>query len=131
MNPKFIAKMEKRSWISESSRAITAENGTILYYEGSGIDITERKKAQETLQKSAEEYRYLTNASLDGFWQIDSDGKLLDVNKSCCQMSGYNREELLDLQLKDLQAAESEEQMIQHFALIKKKGHERFEPAPP
>lgn len=39
-------------WICENARAVHSEDGTLLYYEGFVTDITRRKLAEESLQKS-------------------------------------------------------------------------------
>jgi PAS domain S-box-containing protein len=42
-------------WISEKARAVQDEHGAVLYYEGAVEDITERKRAAETLKKAHHE----------------------------------------------------------------------------
>ncbi len=42
-------------WISESARAVRDKNGVLLYYEGTIEDITERKRAEEALQRAHDE----------------------------------------------------------------------------
>jgi PAS domain S-box-containing protein len=42
-------------WISENARAVHDDVGNLLYYEGTVEDITERKHAQEALQRANEE----------------------------------------------------------------------------
>ncbi|MBD1903142.1 PAS domain S-box protein [Trichocoleus sp. DQ-A3] len=39
-------------WVSENTRAICDANGTLLYYEGTIIDITERKQIEQSLRAS-------------------------------------------------------------------------------
>jgi PAS domain S-box-containing protein len=39
-------------WVSENTRAICDANGTSLYYEGTTIDITERKQIEQSLRAS-------------------------------------------------------------------------------
>lgn len=39
-------------WISENARAVRDDKGTLLYYQGSAIDISERKMAQESAQRA-------------------------------------------------------------------------------
>ncbi|BBP00693.1 bifunctional diguanylate cyclase/phosphodiesterase [Sulfuriferula nivalis] len=40
-------------WISENARAVTNENGEVEFYEGTVVDITERKNHEEALQHQA------------------------------------------------------------------------------
>ena len=47
-------------------------------------------------------YRSIVDTSLDGFWAVNHQGRLLDVNKTYCIQSGYSREELLDMSICDL-----------------------------
>lgn len=42
-------------WISENARAVRDESGTVLYYEGTVIDITARKLAEESQRQAREE----------------------------------------------------------------------------
>ncbi|PTY01492.1 hypothetical protein DB346_12120 [Verrucomicrobia bacterium LW23] len=41
-------------WISETSRAVRDEDGTLLYYEGTVQDVTDRKKADDELRRAKE-----------------------------------------------------------------------------
>jgi DNA repair protein RadC len=82
-------------------------------------DITERKKSEEK-QKITE------NTSLDGFWIADGEGRLLEVNDSCCKMLGYTREELLKISVQDIDAVESPEDTIQHIKKIREQGFDFF-----
>lgn len=45
-------------WISEKARAVYDEEGTVVCYEGSVEDITERKHAEETLRRVTEELEH-------------------------------------------------------------------------
>jgi PAS domain S-box-containing protein len=46
-------------WVSENVRAVRDQNGTVIYYEGTLEDITERKRADDALRKSEAKYRKL------------------------------------------------------------------------
>ncbi len=39
-------------WISENARAVRSQRGNILYYEGTVVDITERKRSEEALRQA-------------------------------------------------------------------------------
>jgi PAS domain S-box-containing protein len=90
-------------------------------------DITEHKRAEEALQKSAEEYQYIINTSLDGFSRLDQAGRFIDVNNSYCQMLGYSRGELLNMNIRDVEAIQSEAKTARRMKRIVENGNDLFE----
>jgi adenylate cyclase len=48
-----------RIWISEDARAVKDPNGTLLYYEGSVRDISERRQAEEELRRARRDTEHL------------------------------------------------------------------------
>jgi PAS domain S-box-containing protein len=84
------------------------------------MDITERKKQferDETILKTC----------IDGFWVIDTQGKILEVNDAYCRMLGYSRDELLTMSIQDVEVVETPEETLQHIREITDKGFDRFE----
>ncbi|HSV91967.1 MAG TPA: PAS domain S-box protein, partial [Desulfobacterales bacterium] len=69
----------------------------------------------------------LVNTSMDGYLRVDADGRLLETNDAYCLMTGYSREELMTLSVRDLEDAETEEQTARHLAAIRERGADRFE----
>ena len=57
----------------------------------------ERQQVEETLAKSEERYRRLTENIRDMIWITDADGKILYVNRSVEQICGYLPEEAIGL----------------------------------
>jgi len=90
-------------------------------------DISERKKMHAALDEKERMYSTLLKTSADGFWQADSQGKLIEVNEAYIKRSGYNREELLNMRIPDLEANESPEETKRHIEKIIRTGHDRFE----
>jgi PAS domain S-box-containing protein len=83
-------------WISENARAVRDRNGTILYYEGTIQDITERKRAEEALRESEEKYRAFVETTNEWIWAIDNGGRITYSNPTVAHLLGFRPEELLD-----------------------------------
>lgn len=83
-------------------------------------DITERKRAAERSQM-------ILNTALDGFWIVDLQGRILEVNDAYCQLTGYSRGELLLMSVADVEAVESAEEVRAHIQRVIEAGSGRFE----
>ena len=59
-----------------------------------GRDISERKRAEERLRASEEQYRAIFNAAADALVLRDCDARIVDVNPA--MMSGYTRDEVIN-----------------------------------
>jgi len=63
--------------------------GKPAYLAGFTVDITERKKAEEALQKNLTLYRGLIETTDTGFVIIDQEGNVLDANQEYVRLSGH------------------------------------------
>lgn len=59
----------------------------------------ERLRALEKISESEERYRGIVDQSVAGFAETDLSGRFTTVNGRFCEITGYSREELLDLTL--------------------------------
>jgi len=71
------------------------ENGEMIGTVGSGRDITERKRAEEQLQKSEERFRNLYDDAPVGYFEYDLRGNITRVNHTELKMLGYTAEEMI------------------------------------
>ncbi|HEY9605820.1 MAG TPA: PAS domain S-box protein, partial [Allocoleopsis sp.] len=69
-------------WISENTRAVRDSTGVLLYYEGSVVDITERKIAEDRLQQSEQKLRQVLDLVPHFIFAKDKDGKFILVNRA-------------------------------------------------
>jgi PAS domain S-box-containing protein len=69
---------------------------------GSMMDITERKRTEEQLRDSEERYRSLIEQASDAIMITDQKGNFIDINSSFCNMFGYIKNELLQLNIRAL-----------------------------
>ncbi len=78
----------------------TDVDGSTLILE-MGIDITERKRAEEALREASLYNRSLIEASLDPFLTIDKQGKVTDVNSATELVTGVPRDQLVGSDFSD------------------------------
>lgn len=65
-------------------------------------DITDYKQAEEALRQNEQRLRTILQTALDGFFVLDRQWRLSDVNDAYCAMSGYSRAELLEMRITDI-----------------------------
>lgn len=110
---------EVRPW----SRADGEIGGIVIFTE----DVSARKLAELALAESEAQYRAVIETAADGFWIVDTEGKLCATNEAYSRRSGYTREELLGMPITVLEAQESPEETAQHVARVRQRGNDRFE----
>ncbi len=69
---------------------MNSEGGIVQGGVGIIEDVTEQKKAQETLRQSEEKYRSLIENAQEGVYQTSPDGKFMTVNNGFARILGYN-----------------------------------------
>jgi len=67
-------------------------------------DITDRKRAEESLRESEEKYRGLFDESIAAVYLFDEKKNFLDSNQAGFDLLGYPREELLNMSIPDVDA---------------------------
>ncbi|HEY9725326.1 MAG TPA: PAS domain S-box protein, partial [Chroococcales cyanobacterium] len=77
---------------------------------GIGVDVTERKQAQEALQESEARFRVMFNQAAVGIALVTLDGQFIQVNPALCNITGYSHYELLVLTIQAI--SHSEDQQI-------------------
>jgi len=91
--------LDQYFWITD--RIIKWPDGRLVRFE-LAINITERKKAEEKLKESEERYRTLFDASSDAVYLETIEGEIIDCNEAACKMLGYDRDELIGLNVADI-----------------------------
>ncbi len=95
------------------------------------VDITERKKMEETLKTSETRYRRLFEAAQDGILILNAEtGQIVDVNPFLLEMLGYSHEELLGKKLWEIGTFRDIEASKATSSELKSKGYVRYHDLP-
>ncbi|MBP7585088.1 MAG: PAS domain S-box protein [Spirochaetes bacterium] len=95
-------------WILLISRAVTDTTGTLAVYEGSTVDITGMKKAEESCLASERKYLTIFEEAAEGILIADQETKIfLYANPRMCAMLGYSADELKRLGVNDIHPADA------------------------
>jgi formate hydrogenlyase transcriptional activator len=95
------------------------------------VDMTERKKMEETLKISETRYRRLFEAAQDGVLILDAEtGQIVDVNPFLLEMLGYSHEELLGKKLWEIGTFRDIEASKATSLELKRKGYVRYHDLP-
>ena len=80
-------------------------------------DISERKQSEALLEESESRYRQLFENAPAGIYEVDlTTGRMLSVNDSMCEYTGYTKDELLTMNTLDLLTEESQKIFIGRMA---------------
>jgi len=109
--------------ISSTMSPIIDNDGNIIGVSNIIRDISKHKQA--TL--ASRRYKMVIDVARDGFWEVDLDGNILDVNQAYADMSGYSINELLNMHIEQLEAAQDAAEIQAHIAKILAQGHDLFE----
>jgi len=75
-------------------RPVFKENGELDYFFGVGIDITERKQAEEALKESEKKYRTIFETTGTATVIIEEDTTISLANTEFARLCGYSKEEI-------------------------------------
>ena len=85
------------------------------------------REAEDAVREGEQLLNLFLQSGLDGFYVVDMQGRLLQVNDAYCAMSGYTRQELLQMRVADVESVESEQEVVAHMQRIMRQGMDRFE----
>ena len=102
-------------WTSVMCSAVRDEAGKFLYGVRIFQDITENKRAADALAESEQRLAATYENAGAAISEIDAQGRLLRVNETACEITGYSREELLKLTIFDVTHPDDRDSDVQSF----------------
>ena len=86
-----------------------------------------KHQAETRFRDRQEELMTILGTAMDGYWLADAEGRFLEVNDAYCQVTGYNREELLRMAIRDVEPDETPAEIAANIERIMELGSARFE----
>jgi len=116
-------------WVYERINSEPAGGNRARRLKGIVQDITEQKKASEELAARERRYRSLITTAPLGFWLVDTQGRICEVNEWYVKRSGYCHDELVGKNISDFDVRESMADVQQRINEIQRTGATTFESA--
>lgn len=82
-------------WYDVRDKAIKWFDGRLVRLE-IATDITDRKQAEEELNRSEEKFRTVADYAYDWEYWLNADGQFIYISPSCERISGYSPHEFMD-----------------------------------
>lgn len=102
-------------WLEAAGKAIIKENKFAGWVFGIR-DISDRKRAEEALQKQVDYRKYLMDNMNESYYTYDRNLILTYINKKACEITGYSTEEILGRSMLDF-INEEDREMVKSNAL--------------
>jgi diguanylate cyclase (GGDEF)-like protein/PAS domain S-box-containing protein len=103
-------------WTEHRNVPIVDESGNILGFEGIARNITARKQVEEALEK----YKLLSEHAGDIMLFFRLDGQIIEANEAAVKLYSYSKQQILQMNIRDLRAPETKQQFDEHIALAEK-----------
>jgi len=114
-------------YISSDYTCLYDSYGQVLGFFGNQRDITKEVHAEEE-RKSRELYlQKILETATDGYYAVNEDLLIVDVNEAYCRMSGYSKEEIIGTSIFMHTVAEEEEGVNKRTKKILETGSALFE----
>jgi len=117
-----VTKSGERRMVSWHNTPIKNNSGKIIGGISSGDDITERKRAQEDLEKSKEVYKTIFENLPFAAFTLDKNGKFLEANKYAAQLTGFKIKDLVGKRFSEIGALEKRD-LLKAFLEFRKNLH--------
>lgn len=93
---------EKGTYLASKSSPLYNQHGELLGYIETLRDISARKEAEIALFESEKRYRTIIEKIEDGYYEVDLSGNYIFSNKFLSEKLGYQAEEFLKLNFRDV-----------------------------
>ncbi|MDH5483829.1 MAG: PAS domain S-box protein [Gammaproteobacteria bacterium] len=94
---------------------------------GTVHDITNLKKAAESLRQEIKRNEILLKTTQDGYWIVNTDSVIKNCNESYLSMSGYDYDEIIGMNTSKIDFSQSAEDTADHITKLARDGFIKYE----
>ena len=109
----MIRKDGSTVWTEVTINILYNEDGTPKGFMGITRDIAKRRRAEEALRKSEEEYRIITDNMRDTIWLMDMNFRTIWISPSVVRNRGFTLEEIVNMPMENNLTPESMQRVTQ------------------
>ena len=115
---RIVAKDGTERWVEDHTQIIRDDAGQITHYLGYVLDVSARKKAEETLRESELRFKGIAESMSDWIWEVDAQGVYTYCSGRVEDILGYRPEEIVGRTPFDLMPVDEAERIANIFADI-------------
>jgi len=121
----FQKKSGERFWV-EINNTRVIENGKLKYLVGNWLDVTERKKLENIVEKDRKEYELIIDSSPINIFYKDEKGKFVHVNKAQSKALNMPEKDFLGKTVFDLYSTDIAQSMTYDDNEVFQSGHPKL-----
>jgi len=114
-------------WVEGQTSVVQREESDDTHMQGIIIDITEKKLAENALQKSEQKFRRIVETTSESFLLMDENLRIKEVNAAFSELVGYGIEELKGMKPYDLTTESFKQYMLANEDTILSQERRKFE----
>ena len=122
MEYRVVRRDGRMVWFRDQAVLTRDAEGHPLIWQGSMIDITEKKRAEEALGQSESNYRDLIDHTQLLMCTHDLHGNLLSINPWATKVIGYETKDMIGRNIKSVLAPETRKYFKRYLSNIRKSG---------
>ena len=125
---RLLCKDGTYKWILDRGKIIERDqHHKPIRFIGTHTDISKRKKNEKKINQEKRRNQLILDNALEGFWVVDKEGNIIEINEIYANLSGYSKSELLKMKVSDLEKYDSEQDVNERIKKIIANGSDRFE----
>jgi len=121
LEKRYVTRCGAPVWVDVNVAAVRDLGGTVQYFIGTYVDITERKRIEEALRESESNFRAFFNSMTDMVIVGTPTGQILYTNAAFTRTLGYSAEEALRLNVLELHPENMRPDIAEAFSAVLRK----------